>query len=71
MKDLITEVLNATKKYTILDFAVLKTCLISIGVLFGVYFSKVLKPYRLVIWLIALVSYVYIMYKTFVKNFAR
>ena len=66
MRDFINSVMQATKKYTVLDFALLKICLVTIGILLGVYFIVFLAKYILFVWVAAIVSYVWIMYKTFI-----
>lgn len=71
MKEWISKVFESTKQYTVWDFGFLKVCLFSMGILFGVYFSQFFLPYISIVWLIAIVSYVFIMYKTFVKYFRR
>ena len=66
MRDFITSAMQATKKYTVLDFALLKICLVTIGILLGVYFTVFFAKYILTVWVAAIASYVWIMYKTFI-----
>ena len=42
-----------------------KTCLLSIGTLLGVYFVKPLKKLAPVIWLVAIASYAYLIWRMF------
>ena len=65
MKNLINSVMMATKKYTTLDFALLKVCLVGIGILFGVYFTGFFGKYIFLVWGAAIISYIWIMFKTF------
>jgi hypothetical protein len=59
--------MQATKQYTTLDFALLKICLVTIGILLGVYLTVFFTKYILVVWVAAIISYVWIMYKTFIS----
>lgn len=68
MKNLINKLLGAAKKYTVLDYSLLKLTLISLGILIGTYFSNFLSNHTLIIWIIFLVSYIGIMYRTFIKH---
>lgn len=65
MKKFINSVLKATRKYTALDFALLKICLVAIGILFGVYFTGFFEKYTSFVWVAVIISYIWIMYKTF------
>ncbi len=67
MKGFINKALNAAKKYNPVDFSILKICLFSIGVLCGVYFSQFFSRYISIVWGIFIISYIWIMYKTFIK----
>ncbi|OEF97072.1 hypothetical protein BHF68_05585 [Desulfuribacillus alkaliarsenatis] len=67
MRSWMNEIFESTKQYTMLDFSFLKICLISLGILLGVYFSELFLSYIFIVWTIAIVSYVFIMYKTFGK----
>lgn len=68
MKKLINKLLGAAKKYTVLDYSLLKLTLISLGILIGTYFSNFLSNYTLIIWIIFLISYIVIIYRTFIKH---
>jgi len=67
MKKLINRALNSTKNYTVFDFGILKITLVSVGILLGAYFSKFFLSNILLVWIIFIISYVVIMYKTFKK----
>lgn len=71
MEKWINKLFEATKQYTVVDFGFLKLCLISIGILFGVYFSQFFSSYLSIVWIIFIVSYIFIMYKTFVKYYKK
>ncbi|MCC5910625.1 MAG: hypothetical protein JJT76_09335 [Clostridiaceae bacterium] len=68
MKEWISKAFGSTKQYTMWDFALLKVCLFSMGILFGVYFGDFFLSYLSIVWIIFIASYVYIMYKTFGKH---
>ena len=65
MKAWIEKVYGTTKNYSMLDFGILKICLFSIGVLFGVYFIHFVSTYLILFWILAIITYLYIIYKTF------
>ncbi len=68
MKRLIEKTLNASRKYTLLDFASFKLALFSLGILCGAYFSQFFLKYTVPLWSIFIISYIWIMYRTFVKH---
>lgn len=68
MTALIERVLNSARNYTVLDYTFLKLTLFSLGALAGAYFSEFVLSYSEVIWGIFSVSYVWIIYRTFVKH---
>jgi uncharacterized membrane protein len=67
MKNFIAGTLKAASRYNVWDFAWFKTCLIAVGILFGVYLSEFFSRYISLVWIIAIISYVWIMYKTFIR----
>lgn len=67
MKNLINKMLNAAKKYSIWDFGCLKIALISLGILFGTYFSQFFLRNVSIMWAIFIVTFVWILYRTFKK----
>jgi len=67
MREFINNMMQATKQYTTLDFALLKICLVAIGILLGVYLTVFFAKYILIVWVAAIISYVWIMYKTFIS----
>ncbi|WFD11600.1 hypothetical protein [Tepidibacter hydrothermalis] len=67
MKNLINKILNASRNYTILDYSLLKICLISLGILLGASFSQFFLNHLSIILTIFIVSYIWILYKTFIK----
>jgi len=59
MKDFIDKVMRATHRFNAVDFAVLKTCLVAIGVLFGFNYKKFFKRHIHVVWGVAIVTYIW------------
>ncbi len=45
--------MQAVRRFTATDFALLKLCCLQIGVLLGIYFRDALLPYAGWIWLLA------------------
>lgn len=68
MKAFINQIMGAAGKYTVFDFACLKTALLFLGILIGVYFAEFFVNYTSYLWGIFIVSYVWIMYRTFFKH---
>lgn len=56
MNNLIDELMNAARKFTLIDFAILKICLLSMGVLLGVYLSDFFMRDISIVWMIAVVT---------------
>jgi len=59
MKEFIDKAMNAVNRYNVVDFAILKTCLIAVGVLFGVNYKKFFKRHIHVVWVVAVVTYIW------------
>lgn len=68
MKTLIERLLRAGRKYTLIDFACLKITLVSLGILLGAYLSNFFLNYTTILWIIFIVSYLWIIYRTFIKH---
>lgn len=61
MCNFIKNSLDLVRKFTAVDFGVLKIYLISIGVLLGVYFSAFFVKYISVVWIIAAITFIIIL----------
>ena len=68
MNDYINWLLNRTRNFGLIDFAVFKTNLILLGIILGVYFQEQLIEKTLFIWILLLSSFLYVLYCTFVKK---
>ena len=69
MRNLIDRLLKAARKYTIMDYAFFKITLASFGIILGAYFSSFFLSHINIIWVIFIVSYLWIGYRTLVKHF--
>lgn len=67
MTTFIQKALKSTQRYTIMDFALLKIALVSVGILLGAYFADFFLNYTILIWVIYILSFLWILYKTFFK----
>ena len=67
MKGFINKALNAAKSYNLWDYGWLKIALVSFGILFGTYFSRFFIQYINIVWAIFLITYIWVVYKTFFK----
>lgn len=61
MSNLLHRLVSATHHFSAIDYAIFKICLLTIGILFGAYFSPFFQTYILVIWLIAIVTWFILM----------
>lgn len=68
MKKLIEFALGKASKFGILDYGIFKLCLFTLGVIFGAYFSSFFLEYISIVWILFIVSYIYLMYKIFIKK---
>lgn len=63
MKQFIMHLYETTKSFSLFDFGAFKITLVFIGILLGVYFVDFLASWIIVIWVIGVISYVWLMYK--------
>ena len=66
MRRFIESAMRATKKYTVFDFGILKITLVSFGILLGAYFSEFFLRHTVTLWIVFLVTYIFIWYKTMI-----
>jgi uncharacterized membrane protein len=67
MNTFIQKALKASRNFTVIDYACLKIALIFLGILLGTYFSKFFFSHTTFLWIIFIISYLFIMYRTFIK----
>jgi hypothetical protein len=68
MSALIQRTLKAAKSFTLTDYACLKITLIFLGILLGTYFSEYFLNHTVFLWAVFIISYLWIMYRTFIKH---
>ncbi len=65
MKYFFDKIQQVTKRYTIMDIGILKICLLSMGILLGIYFYASLESLRWLFWVLFVLSWLFIVLKTF------
>jgi small multidrug resistance family-3 protein len=58
----------AARKFSVVDYACFKITLLSLGILIGAYFSEFFLSQTIFLWFVFIVSYLWIMYRTFYKH---
>jgi len=71
MKRFIDRALNAAKLYNVWDYGWLKVTLISFGIIVGAYFAPFFVQFIVIVWAVFVLSYLWIMYKTFFKYWGK
>lgn len=61
MDNWITRLMKAVRLFSVFDFAIFKICLLSIGILLGIYFADSLLQFISAIWFIAVITIVYML----------
>jgi hypothetical protein len=59
--------LKAAKKYTVIDYACLKISILSFGILLGAYLAKFFLNHTLFLWMVFILTLLWIMYRTFIE----
>lgn len=67
MKKFLTKILKRAQRYTLWDFACLKLCLLALGIALGAYFSAFFMQWLFVVCTIFVLSWLWIMWRTFGK----
>ena len=68
MSKFIQRLLKVARKYTVMDYVFLKTTLVSFGILLGTYFAQYFLNYTSFLWIVFIISYLWMMYRTFIKH---
>ncbi len=63
MIKMVNRVMAAAKKYTVVDYGFFKFLMISFGVLLGVYFTQPLLQIIWLVWVVFIVSALWMIYK--------
>lgn len=66
MKKLIDFSMRVAKQFNFMDYTVFKICLVSLGILLGAYLSQFFLSIISIVWAVAIVSYIWMIYKMFV-----
>ena len=64
MNTLLARLMQAVRYFTAFDFAIFKICLVSIGILLGVYFADFFLQFSSALWFIAIVTVIYMWVQT-------
>ena len=67
MIEFIQRAFKAAKKYTYIDYACLKISILSFGILLGAYLSKFFLNHTLFLWVVFILTLLWIMYRTFIE----
>ena len=68
MTTLIERLLKAARKFTVMDYVCFKITLVSFGIILGAYFSNFFLCYTAFLWVIFIVSFLWIGYRTLIKH---
>jgi len=71
MKGFINKALKVAASYNAWDWGWLKVTLIAFGILVGTYFAQFFMQYIVIVWIIFVLSYIWIVYKTFFKYWGK
>lgn len=63
MGSIVEKIMNAARKYNVLDYGFFKFLMISFGILLGVYFESFLHSVIWIVWTVMIVSALWMMYK--------
>ncbi len=63
MFNLIEKVMDAARKYTVVDYGFFKFLMITAGILIGAYFAQTILNYIWLVWIIFVISFIWIIYK--------
>lgn len=66
MFKLVEIILNAAKKYNIIDYGFFKFLMISFGILLGVYYTEIMLNFISLIWIVFIVSAFWMIYKIYI-----
>lgn len=66
--DLLNYLMETAHRFSVLDFALFKVCLLSLGIWLGSQFSKFFKRFRVFVFLGFIASYVYLIWRLFLRE---
>ncbi len=65
---LMHDIVERMRGFSLLDFFVLESCLLSLGLFIGTHLSKWLKKCRVFIFFGFIVSYIYLIWRVFLRD---
>lgn len=65
MSKLIQRLMKTVQHFTVVDFALFKICLVTIGILLGTYLHSFFNQHLSIIWGIAIVTYILLLVQLF------
>ena len=68
MKNLIQKLMDKARNFSALDFALFKITLLSAGILIGTYLSSFIMPVIWFVWVVFVISYLYMIYISFYRR---
>jgi small multidrug resistance family-3 protein len=66
VKEFISSMLDASRRYNVLDYTFLKLSLMAMGIILGVYFTEFFVRFIPAVWAVAVIGLIWVMYKTFI-----
>lgn len=57
--------LSRASKFSVLDWAILKTCLVTFGLMIGTWFARLFKKLAPLVALVFFVSWIYLIWRVF------
>lgn len=66
--DFIQYLLERARGFSVFDFAMFKLCLLSFGIWLGALFSKFFRRFRVIVFLGFIASYIYLIWRIFLRN---
>jgi hypothetical protein len=68
MTTLIERLLKAARKFTVMDYVCFKITLVSLGIILGAYFANFFLSHTTFLWIVFIVTYLWIGYRTLIKH---
>ncbi len=66
--ELIAFMLHRAARFSVLDWAIFKTCLVSLGLMIGTWFARLFKKLAPLVALVFIVSWVYLVWRIFFEE---
>ncbi|MFI3281435.1 MAG: hypothetical protein R3Y44_05630 [Rikenellaceae bacterium] len=70
MKDFLMKLQRAANQFNMVDFAIFKIYIFSVGLLFGAYFAHFWLAYINIVWVVAIISCIFVLIQLF-KRFSH